>query len=603
MVLSERSKQRVARRGQALTWSVALAALVATPLLACPPKAKSKGKADAAPRAQQPLRAPATAPHSGGGTTFDQFMESQQEGDASDLERRLHELERRIEELQRRLRGAAPGPSTGGAFAVTVPAPPKPPSVNIRVAPPAPGPAQTLRVPRAPRAPKAPNALRAPRAPQAPAAPRANVIIAPASPRAALRGTVVEDRCTPGRASVVAPAGQYQIAGLPQQVFYAATGQDGGLQVRTYALDRDKLEDLIALMARPDVPTMIRDAGEVIEVHATPHDQAIFEAFCLMIDTDEASEKAYVLSSGKLKALTELMSRSDVPVLIEPGDKAIVVHGSPLEQRIFDAFVRMIDPASSETDVHVRHEYADVAEEQAHAVHEDHVRELEHVQRQLQQELKQAMRHREQAMRDMERARGQQQREVEREHRQLERHQNQAHRHMEKLHGRLAEVLEHIDVSEAEAEELAAMVASLAERVEGMSAEERAEIERKMHEVGRAAQRAAGEVVRSLAEREEIAEAIHSAEVEMETIARALAELAESGELVGHEFEDAMEDMEVELEAMIEALEEELEAVMEAIEEAIEEAMDEVDDDHDHDHSHDDEHDHDHEHAHDHAHA
>ncbi len=129
MVLSERSKRRVARRGQALTWSLAVAALVATPLLACPPKAKNKQKADAAPCVQKPRRAPASAPaaESPGATTFDRFMESQQRGDG-DLERRLRELERRIEQLQERLRGSRSG-------ALRAPRAPQPAGLSVRVAP------------------------------------------------------------------------------------------------------------------------------------------------------------------------------------------------------------------------------------------------------------------------------------------------------------------------------------------------------------------------------------------------------------------------------------------------------------------------------------
>jgi hypothetical protein len=52
----------------------------------------------------------------------------------------------------------------------------------------------------------------------------------------------------------------------------------------------------------------------------------------------------YALSGGKLEALTELMSRSDVPVLITPMDSGIQVHGTPRQQEVFAAFVNMINP-------------------------------------------------------------------------------------------------------------------------------------------------------------------------------------------------------------------------------------------------------------------
>ncbi|UCG32717.1 MAG: M56 family metallopeptidase [Phycisphaerales bacterium] len=55
--------------------------------------------------------------------------------------------------------------------------------------------------------------------------------------------------------------------------------------------------------------------------------------------------RAYSLSSaGKLKDLTQLMARPDVPVLISPGEDAIEVHGTEVEHAIFKAFVDMIDP-------------------------------------------------------------------------------------------------------------------------------------------------------------------------------------------------------------------------------------------------------------------
>jgi beta-lactamase regulating signal transducer with metallopeptidase domain len=60
---------------------------------------------------------------------------------------------------------------------------------------------------------------------------------------------------------------------------------------------------------------------------------------------EEQTVREYRLSSeGKLKALTELMARDDVPVLISPMDDAIQVHGTKAQQMIFKAFVDMIDP-------------------------------------------------------------------------------------------------------------------------------------------------------------------------------------------------------------------------------------------------------------------
>ncbi|MBL9032303.1 MAG: hypothetical protein JNM80_11450 [Phycisphaerae bacterium] len=52
----------------------------------------------------------------------------------------------------------------------------------------------------------------------------------------------------------------------------------------------------------------------------------------------------YRLSPGKLEALTDLMARQDVPILIERHDDKIVVHASPAQHEVFAAFVRMIEP-------------------------------------------------------------------------------------------------------------------------------------------------------------------------------------------------------------------------------------------------------------------
>ena len=64
--------------------------------------------------------------------------------------------------------------------------------------------------------------------------------------------------------------------------------------------------------------------------------------------TDGGGERgvAYTLSSGKLEALTELMALQDVPILISRGDGNITVYGTAAQQRVFAAFVKMIDPDS-----------------------------------------------------------------------------------------------------------------------------------------------------------------------------------------------------------------------------------------------------------------
>ncbi len=62
-------------------------------------------------------------------------------------------------------------------------------------------------------------------------------------------------------------------------------------------------------------------------------------------DTGETLIRTYRLPDGKREALTELMVRDDVPVLVRPLPDGIEVHGTARQQRIFHAFVKMIHPS------------------------------------------------------------------------------------------------------------------------------------------------------------------------------------------------------------------------------------------------------------------
>ena len=55
--------------------------------------------------------------------------------------------------------------------------------------------------------------------------------------------------------------------------------------------------------------------------------------------------RTYELPGGKLEALTELMLRADVPVLVRSLDDGIEVHATKAQHRTFWAFVRMIHPS------------------------------------------------------------------------------------------------------------------------------------------------------------------------------------------------------------------------------------------------------------------
>lgn len=63
----------------------------------------------------------------------------------------------------------------------------------------------------------------------------------------------------------------------------------------------------------------------------------------------EKIDRVYKLTQGKLQALTQLMSRQDVPILIRSENDGIHVSATPAEHEVFAAFVRMIDPGVTST--------------------------------------------------------------------------------------------------------------------------------------------------------------------------------------------------------------------------------------------------------------
>jgi len=113
--------------------------------------------------------------------------------------------------------------------------------------------------------------------------------------------------------------------------------------VRAYHVSSGKLAALVELMARQDVPILIRPRDDAIEVHGTDAQHAAFADFVNLIDAQEEVVE-YHVPPGRLEALTQLMSRADVPVLISPGDDRIKVHGTALELDIFRRFVDIIAP-------------------------------------------------------------------------------------------------------------------------------------------------------------------------------------------------------------------------------------------------------------------
>ncbi|MFQ5412766.1 MAG: hypothetical protein ACE5EC_10740, partial [Phycisphaerae bacterium] len=129
-------------------------------------------------------------------------------------------------------------------------------------------------------------------------------------------------------------------------------GSSRGVIVRTYKLPKGKLKALSNLMVRSDVPTRVRRLNDGIELHGTLADHIRFKEFVDIITKKGEQNIGYYLPKGKLQALVELMSRDDVPVFIEPATngKAICVHGDPAVQAIVCAFIDMIHPAEKTHD-------------------------------------------------------------------------------------------------------------------------------------------------------------------------------------------------------------------------------------------------------------
>ncbi|HUU85292.1 MAG TPA: M56 family metallopeptidase [Phycisphaerae bacterium] len=119
----------------------------------------------------------------------------------------------------------------------------------------------------------------------------------------------------------------------------------GEQMVRAYRLAPEKLTLLTALLVRQDVPLLVEPGEDEIKVHGTKAQHAAFQHFVDLIDPGKEKQvKAYYLPEGKLEALNALMVLKEVPVLVEPGKDAIKVHGTSLEQSVFAAFVELIQP-------------------------------------------------------------------------------------------------------------------------------------------------------------------------------------------------------------------------------------------------------------------
>jgi hypothetical protein len=324
MVMTQRVAPRASILGLACAVGVAAAGMFVMPGLACPPedgkeaKAVEKTKAQAAAKAEKAAlqaakarekaersaavardkaasragaakstggpdveflgEAPALEAMLGGGKGGEAAKVRDIEAMTEALrqkERALREMERRLQQMERELDRAGKAGGRGQSA-------PRAPRSDVTVTQPfastprpAPGPrnssgswnqsgAVTATAPSDPIAPASPMPPVAATAPVRPAQPAPGV--------------------ASGGLGITGSLGGRTVAGAPSPFAATMSATQGETVARSYALPKGKLEALVSLMSRQDVPILIQGQDDCIIVHATPGQHEIFAAFVAMIN-------------------------------------------------------------------------------------------------------------------------------------------------------------------------------------------------------------------------------------------------------------------------------------------------------------------------------
>lgn len=122
----------------------------------------------------------------------------------------------------------------------------------------------------------------------------------------------------------------------------APQGMGGGSGVRVYKVAKGKLEALANLMTRSDVPVRVSVQGDTIQVHGSEAAQRAFQRFVEVIDRGDHT-RTFKVPAGKREALIELMSRNDVQILVAPLPDGIQVHGTREELESVGRFIDLIN--------------------------------------------------------------------------------------------------------------------------------------------------------------------------------------------------------------------------------------------------------------------
>ncbi|MFQ5489744.1 MAG: M56 family metallopeptidase [Phycisphaerae bacterium] len=327
------------------------------------------------------------------------------------------------------------------------------------------------------------------------------------------------------------------------------------LVVRKYELSECKLKKLTALMVRDDVPIRVRPLPDAIEVHATKAQHAVFAAFVAAIEP-VSQVNAYALPEGKLGALTELMVLDSVPVRVAPGSDKIEVHGNGTIQKVFADFVEIIHPTGPGpiswcTPTRLRQRFRCRPDQHAGRVRREVTERLRRRSEITGRVQAEAAAMREQMHRAAEQTRAQSQQKRQ-EIRQLERTIRTLERRLEKLEQRREEINERAEGLMEEAQAVASTEGDSTEQVLAMERQAR-----ELEEQARSLEAQSG----SLEREEELLE--HDVEL-LELESDQLEEQAESL------LDEAQEAIEARFEAMIEAMEQESESQTQALEQTYE---------------------------------
>ncbi len=112
---------------------------------------------------------------------------------------------------------------------------------------------------------------------------------------------------------------------------------------RSYVMSRGKLEALSALMIRDDVPVLVSPGEDDITIHATPKQHHEFDSFMMLVGPENQT-RSYHLPEGKLEGLVNLLGRGDVTIFISQDSAGIVVNGTEEELDTIGEFIHMIHP-------------------------------------------------------------------------------------------------------------------------------------------------------------------------------------------------------------------------------------------------------------------